>query len=182
MPVPETSVSSVHQHRDRKLRHARYGINTGTGGAGTDFRTGTGHCGKFVTLSIPAPDTSISSVHQYRYRTLRTLRCHITTGAGHFGKFGTTSIPVQAVPVCTCAPEPVRVSAQHQHRYRYNIDTGVGHFSKIGTSIRYRTLRYVSHGINPILSHRDVIPWSFGSRQHSKAHTPRSPSIFQHAR
>ena len=73
IPLPETLISSVrHQYRYRTLRYVRYDVNTGTGGAGTDFRTGTGHFGMFGTTSIPVPDISVSSVrHQYRYRKLR---------------------------------------------------------------------------------------------------------------
>ena len=66
--VPDTSVSSV---RHRTLRQLRYDINTGTG-----------HFGKFgttwipvplvpVQTFIPVPDTSVTSVHQCRHRTLR---------------------------------------------------------------------------------------------------------------
>ena len=62
---------------------------------GTDFHTGTGHIGKFGTRSMPAPDTSVSSVHQYRYgrlyRSWYRCRYNIDTVTGHFGKFGTTS-------------------------------------------------------------------------------------------
>ena len=58
----------------------------------------------------------------------------MNTRTGHLGKFGTTSIQVPAVPLCTYVPEPVP-----------NIDTGTEHFGKIGTSTRYRTLRYVWH-------------------------------------
>ena len=65
-----------------------------------------------------------------------------------------------------------------RYRHRYNIDSGTGHVRKIGaTSTRYRTIRYVWHDINPIPPHCDVISWSFGSRRHSKPHTPGSPSI-----
>ena len=133
----------------RKIRQVRCDINTGTGGAGTDFRTGIGHFGKFGTTSILVPDTSVSSVQpQYRYRRYRYARLY-----------------------------------RSQYRYRYNIDTGTVHFGQIGTiSTRYRTLRCVWHDINPIAPHCDVIPWSFGSRQHCKPHTPGSPSIFQYAR
>ena len=73
IPVPETSVSSVrHRYRYRRcryrlsyryrtLRQVRYDVNTGTR-----------HFGEFGTLSIPVPETSVSSVrHQYRYRILR---------------------------------------------------------------------------------------------------------------
>ena len=101
MPIPDTSVSSVRfPYRYRKLRKVRYDMDTGTAGTGTDFHAGTGHLVKFGTTSLPVPDTSVSSVqHQYRYRTLRQLWCHINTGTGHFGKFGTTSIPVPGIPV-----------------------------------------------------------------------------------
>ena len=65
--------------------------------------TGTEHFGMFGT-SIPVPDTSVSSVRQYRYRTLRYVGYDMDTGTagtctdfhtgtGYFGKFG-TSIPV----------------------------------------------------------------------------------------
>ena len=33
--------------------------------------TGTGNLGEFGTTSIPVPDTSVTSVYQYRYGTLR---------------------------------------------------------------------------------------------------------------
>ena len=59
LPVPDTSVSSVHQYRYRALRYLRYHINTATG-----------YFGNVGTTSIPVPDTSVTSVHQYRYRTL----------------------------------------------------------------------------------------------------------------
>ena len=125
---------------------------------------------------VQVPDTSVSSVRrQYRYRTLGQVRYAINTDTGNFGTFGTISIPIPAVPVCTYL--------RRRYRYRYNIDIGTGHFGYIGTtSTRYRTLRYVWHDVNPILPDCDVIPWSFGSRQHSKPHTPRSPSILQYAR
>ena len=64
--------------------------------------TGTGHFGKFGT-SIPVPDTCVTSVHQYRYRTLRWVRYGINTGTPGTGKdvctglvngIGTTSMPV----------------------------------------------------------------------------------------
>ena len=63
----------------------------------TSIRTGTGHFGKFGT-PIPVPDTSVRSVHQYRYtgdvctlyRILYRYRYNIDTGTGHFSKFGTS--------------------------------------------------------------------------------------------
>ena len=70
--------------------------------------------------SIPVPDTSVSSVrHQYRYRTLRSLRYDINTGTGHFGKFGTTWIPVPPVPVKTFIPVPDTSVSSVRHPYPY---------------------------------------------------------------
>ena len=61
IPVLDTSVSSVrYQYRYWTLRYVWYDINTGTAGTGTDFHTGTGYFGKFGTISIPVPDTSVS--------------------------------------------------------------------------------------------------------------------------
>ena len=88
----------------------RYGTYRGVPAVYTAGITGTGHCGKFSTASIPVPETSVSSVrHQYRYRRLRQVRYDINTGTGHCGKFGTTSIPV---------PETSVSSVRHQCRYR----------------------------------------------------------------
>ena len=128
----------------RSRSRYRYAINTGTG-----------HFRKFGTISIPVPNTSGSSVHQYRHRTLRQVRYintgtghfgkfgtistpvsdisaisvrHPCTGTGHFGKFGTIWIPVPAVPVQTFIPVP-------DTSVRYSIITGTGHFGKFGTSI-----------------------------------------------
>ena len=73
----------------RTLRYVRYDINNGTG-----------HFGKFGTISIPVSDTSVSSVlHHYLYRTLGYVRYDIHTGTGHFGKFGTMWMLVPPVPV-----------------------------------------------------------------------------------
>ena len=86
---------------------------------------------RYIPPVLPAPDTSVSSVHQYRYRTLRSGRYDINTGSGHFGKFSTTSIPV---------PDTSISSVRHQYRYRtlryvrYDINTGTGHFRKFGTT------------------------------------------------
>ena len=120
-------------------------MDTGTAGTGTDFYTGTGHFGKFGTISIPVPDTSVSAEqhqyryrhfgkvgttipvpdnsvnsvrHRYRYRLPRYIRYDIDTGTGYFGKFGTTSMPVPPVPVWTSVPELVPVSIQHHYRYQ----------------------------------------------------------------
>ena len=73
-----------------------------------------------VQTFIPVPDTSVRSVqHQYRYRTLRQVRCSINTGTGHFVKFGTTSIPVPDVVRYDMIPVPdTSVSSVHQYRYR----------------------------------------------------------------
>ena len=96
--------------------------------------TCTGRFGKFDTTSIPVLDTSVSSVRQYRYRTLQQVRYDINTGIGHFGKVGTTSIPVLPVPVQTFdnstrhfgnfgttsipVPDTSISSVRHQYRYR----------------------------------------------------------------
>ena len=83
-------------------------MDTGTAGTGKDVNTGTGHFGKFGTTAIPRPDTSvISAQHQYRYKTLRSLRYDINTVTGHFGKFGTISIPILDTSVISV----------HQYRY-----------------------------------------------------------------
>ena len=169
LPVPDTSVSSV------RLQY-RYDINTGTGNFGKFGTTSIAVLAVPVQTFVPVPEKSVSSVRrQYRYPTFRQVRYDINTGTGNFGKFGRTSIPVPAVPVSTYAPSWCR--------YWYNTATGTGHLGKIGTTAtRYRTFRFVWHDINPIPPHCDVIPWSFGSRQHPRPHTPWSPSIFQYVR
>ena len=49
----------------------RYGTYRGIPAVYTAGITSTGHFGKFGTTSIPVPETSISSVHPYRYREYR---------------------------------------------------------------------------------------------------------------
>ena len=84
----------------------------------------------------------------YKINTWYVDTTSIRTGTGHFGKFGTPILyryrtlryvryinigtPGTGMDVCTL----YRIL----YRYRYNIDTGTGHFSKFGTSIRYPTL------------------------------------------
>ena len=142
----------------------RYGTYRGIPPVYTAGTTGTGHFGNFGTTSIPAPDTSVSSIrHQY-------------TGTGHFGKFGTTSTPV---------PDTSVSSVAHQYRYRtlrlvrYDTDTGTAgtatdfhagtvHFGKFGTSIlvpetsvssvrhqRYRDCRYRTEHTLEILDEKE---------------------------
>ena len=67
---PVHSVACRRYHRDQTLRYVRYHI-----------KTGARNFGMFGTLSIPVPDTSVSSLrHQYWYGTL--------------SKFSMTSLPV----------------------------------------------------------------------------------------
>ena len=98
------------------------------------------------------------------YRGIPPVHTASITGNGHFGKFGTTSIPV---------PDSSVTSVRYGYRYRryryrpsyryrtnrqvrYDINTGTGHFGKLGTAsipvpytsaisvqhqYRYRTLR-----------------------------------------
>ena len=71
--TPDASVSSVrHQHRYRKLREGWYEINTGTENVGKFDMRSTPVPAVTVHTFVPAPDTSVSSVHlQYRYRAPR---------------------------------------------------------------------------------------------------------------
>ena len=98
------------------------GIYRGTTGVCIQACAGTGRFGKFGTTSIPAPETSASSVrYQYRHRKLRQVRYDINTGTGNFGKFGTASIPV---------PEASVSSVRRTGTY---FRIGAGHFGKFGT-------------------------------------------------
>ena len=128
--------------------------------------TGTGHFGKFGTIWIPVP--SVPAQTFIPVPTLREVRYNTNTVTGHFGEFGATSYSVSVhfgkfgttlIPV----PDTSASSVRHQYwyfryrygrlyrswyRYRYNIDTGTGHFGKFGTSTRYRTLHNIDSTVH----------------------------------
>ena len=123
MPCYCVSYFSYHQYRDT--------INTVT----TKLSTGTA-----ATMNTWYYLSGLRTLLQgrVRYGTYRAIPPIYTagiTGTGHFGNFG-TSIPVPDTSVTSVRHQYRYLRYRHGrlyrswYRYRYNMDTGTGHFGK----------------------------------------------------